>query len=265
MNLNLKQLIKEAIKEVLEEVKFNPRVLDVVFRSDDPSTFPADKEMEKKHKEETQWRYNRDNEQLSVNQKLERKINWVSTKYKLQKLGSGSSRTVFRLDSKRVLKMASNVKGLAQNKAEIEISKDKQYNKILANVLYHAEDNSWLVSDIVKELTSIEEFKQLAGVPWELASMTIAIASSYNDSIDQIKQKIEEDYTYYHAYTFKVENLKNYLARPFINSLISLIQLKKLQPADLNFIEHWGKTPDQRAVILDYGFTEAVRKQHYNH
>ena len=33
---------------------------------------------------------------------------------------------------------------------------------------------------------------------------------------------------------------------------------------DLKEIDHWGKTPDGRCVLLDYGFTQDVFKSHYS-
>jgi hypothetical protein len=37
-----------------------------------------------------------------------------------------------------------------------------------------------------------------------------------------------------------------------------------LLPADIDSINHWGKTPDGRCVLLDYGYTEDVHKSHYS-
>ena len=38
---------------------------------------------------------------------------------------------------------------------------------------------------------------------------------------------------------------------------------KELVSTDLAKIGHWGKTADQRVVLLDYGFTDDVRNDYY--
>ena len=57
------------------------------------------------------------------------------------------------------------------------------------------------------------------------------------------------------------------LNEPIIEKLISgLISLKKANvlSGDVDRMDHWGITADNRLVLLDYGFTEDVRSKHYN-
>ena len=48
----------------------------------------------------------------------------------LQRLGSGSSRIVYKIDDKKVLKLAKNKKGISQNGTEIGLGNDSYLNWI---------------------------------------------------------------------------------------------------------------------------------------
>ena len=79
----------------------------------------------------------------------------------LGKAGQGSSRAVFRVDSEKVIKIALNSKGIAQNEAESEGYK-QQYD-VLARVFDIDEQNyTWLEMELAKKVTP-NRFKQLTG------------------------------------------------------------------------------------------------------
>lgn len=93
-------------------------------------------------------------------------------------IGSGSSRTVFDMRNGFVIKVAKNIKGIAQNKVEYEISND-DYTNLFANVYYASENYKYLIMEKAipikreieflryfginnrKELASIEEIKDI--------------------------------------------------------------------------------------------------------
>ena len=69
---------------------------------------------------------------------------------------------------------------------------------------------------------------------------------------------------------FGLENLSlaefdKMIESPFLGSVLHGLKSTKsnLVTADLTLIDHWGKTPDQRVVLLDYGYTEDVYAAHY--
>jgi molecular chaperone DnaJ len=90
----------------------------------------------------------------------------------LRYLGEGSSRAVFALDSKRVIKIAMNMKGIAQNGAELQLSHDA--NAPIARIYRYDTDMWWLVSELVRPITSPEEFKTLTGIPWQVLKRFIS-------------------------------------------------------------------------------------------
>lgn len=72
-------------------------------------------------------------------------------------LGSGSSRTVIKLSNKRVIKVALNDAGQAQNKREVFLT-DKCFElNLFANVLYYEGNYNWIISQfatraLIKEI-----------------------------------------------------------------------------------------------------------------
>src|SRR5574337_1313778 len=126
----LATLIKEIIESVvaLDEAKFNPRELDKL-----------------------------------ANRNPETIVSYLVDTVKLQELGMGSSRIVFLLDNKRVLKVARNEKGIGQNKAELDAVTNTTLRQVFSKIYDYSSDFAWLVSELVRPLTNKEEFVELTG------------------------------------------------------------------------------------------------------
>ena len=215
----LTKLIHESVFKALEEVKFDPKVL-------------SSKGFET----------------------LDAAIDYVKNQVKLRFLGQGSSRTVFVIDSKRVLKMAMNDKGIAQNKAELDIAMDPVSSGIVSRIFQYDPGFKWVISELVRPLSNEEEFKRLTGIPWSIFSFLVANPTkSWRDVIG------------YYSKFFPREDLSQVSKSTFTDVVInSLLTMKKeLVSTDLAKIGHWGKTADQRVVLLDYGFTDDVRNDYY--
>lgn len=164
----------------------------------------------------------------------------------LEPLGQGSSRTVFVLTSKKVLKLARNPKGVAQNQAEIQVYTDPATADAAAKIHDADEGGLWLISDMVRPVKSQQEFETLTGVSWQEFSDDLSgtISSQARKSGGA---KLRPD------------------AAPFTRSVYNMAEQgsARLKLGDLTELDHWGKTPDGRVVILDYGFTEDVAVKHY--
>lgn len=165
----------------------------------------------------------------------------------LQQLGEGGSRTVFRLTPKYVLKIASSERGKSQNATESAISEDTNYRRYLARVHSHAPDFSWVISDLVRPLQNEEEFENLFGMPFQEFRMAIE-GRNYWKWEGNPKWKVSGSNS-----PHRDETVGTY---GDIQNLRQLVKSKKLHGPELQFIEHWGKTPDGRIVILDYGVDE---------
>lgn len=165
----------------------------------------------------------------------------------LDTLGKGSSRIAFALTSKKVLKVAMNPKGIAQNDAEMKIYTDPATEDMVAKIHDADEQNRWLVSDLVRPIKSEAEFKSLSGVDWD--EFKSDLESSISSLVrEKGAQEISKD------------------AAPFTKKVYKMAEKGKdrLKLGDLIEINHWGKTPDGRVVLLDYGFTEDVNIKHYS-
>lgn len=157
----------------------------------------------------------------------------------LQVLGEGSSRRAWVLNSKYALKIAINPKGLAQNRAEMDVFTNPKSQSIVAKVYSADPKFSWLISDLVKPLEAVDEFEELTSVKWY----------PFIDLLDN------------GAITNK-RDLKN--LPPFTKAVIETARANDLMKGDITDLGHWGKTPDGRCVLLDYGFTREVYASHYS-
>lgn len=84
----------------------------------------------------------------------------------LKRITSGSARVIFMIDSEKVLKLAKNKKGLAQNEIEASFSNYHDIEDIVAKTFDYADDNTWIEMELARKVTPTI-FKQLTGFKWE--------------------------------------------------------------------------------------------------
>lgn len=236
--LQLKEIVQEAFNQLLLEKKFNPKFLDQM-------NFPTDRD----------------------------RMLYLQDALKLKFLGAGSSRAVYLLDSKRVIKTATHMKGYAQNEAELSIASNPSSAPVVARIFEHGDEPvKWLVSELVRPLKSSIEFEELTGIKWQffIDALPIMNNKGFDNWLASIRRDIQDSTperpsmsSRYYAKT--VKELDGCVAAPFFQGMIRALRSQKdqLDPGDLVKVGHWGKTPDQRVVLLDYGFTESVANQWY--
>lgn len=173
---------------------------------------------------------------------------------KLPVLGRGSSRKVFKLDSKKVIKMAINEAGIAQNNAELDVITNPKIKPIFAKIFDYdrGKETTWLVCELVRPLT-YEDFAEMTGYYWSesmapfLMELDLYARKSFND--------------------FILENFENeqhiYFSNPLYRDIFYAVKYGDLVANDLRKIGQWGKTANGRIVILDYGLDEATLRQYY--
>lgn len=176
----------------------------------------------------------------------------------LKELGEGGSRIVFLLSSRYALKVANTDRGKSQNATESAISSDPKFGKVLARVHSHAPDFSWVISDLVRPLTSEDEFENVFGIPFEEFVQVIQ-GSDYHKWVGNPQWGVKSKSIYPGKGD---ESVGTY---GLIDTLRTLIKSKKLHTPELQFIDHWGKTGDGRIVILDYGVDGGNWKQQTMH
>jgi hypothetical protein len=71
----------------------------------------------------------------------------------LSKIGAGSSRIVYKIDDEKVLKLAKNNKGIAQNEAEYDIFKTAYYADNLAAEVFDVDDHYlWIEMELAEKM-----------------------------------------------------------------------------------------------------------------
>ncbi len=82
----------------------------------------------------------------------------------LQKIGSGTGRIVYNIDGQKVLKLAKNTKGVAQNETEANAGYYRDTQHIVTEVFDSSDDNTWLISEFAKKVSE-KRIKELTGIP----------------------------------------------------------------------------------------------------
>jgi hypothetical protein len=175
----------------------------------------------------------------------------------LTRLSSGSSRIVYVIDEKSVLKLAKNKKGLDQNYNEISYSDDAYFGNIFAKVLdspYESnnEDSSWLIMEFAKKL-SLNDFKKILGYSFKDYSTFIQnfeIKHHPSKYRGMSVSKIDDD-----VYEILVED-------SFANDITAFMDSTNCSYGDLVRISSYGIV-NGNIVLIDYGLTGEIFDTHY--
>ncbi len=84
----------------------------------------------------------------------------------LKRLSSGSSRIVYKIDDEKVLKLAKNKKGLAQNEIEASYSQYPDIDDIIAKVFAYHQDDLWIEMELARKVTP-QIFKNVTGFSFD--------------------------------------------------------------------------------------------------
>lgn len=90
---------------------------------------------------------------------IAQKIRWRRYKF----LGAGSGRAVFDLGDGTVVKVARNIRGIAQNRAEYEIALTAD-NDLFAKVLHISKSYTFLIMEKAERIKDISEVWEYFGV-----------------------------------------------------------------------------------------------------
>lgn len=158
----------------------------------------------------------------------------------LEFIGQGSSRTAYLMSSRYVLKIARNEKGIAQNEAEIDVYTNPTSKPIVSKIHNFDPEFKWVIADLVRPFKTSnkqdeDEFENGTGISWD-------------DFYYELKAEIEK---------------KDVDLSHFTQVVIATMEANDLLFGDVANMDHWGKTPDGKVVLLDYGFTNEVWKKHY--
>lgn len=173
-------------------------------------------------------------------------------------IGNGSSRLVFQIDDGKVLKLAKNKKGLAQNEYEY----DNYYtcdDDVLPHCYECADDYSWIISEYVLP-AKVQDFKVVFGMSWrDFCSWLYATYRQYANSYERKNCAwLAMDYD---KWLDSLEN--NDEIQPLYNWLTNH---QYNQIGDLARKANWGLTirnNEPCLVILDNGLSEEIYNEYY--
>ena len=176
----------------------------------------------------------------------------------LPKIASGSGRAVFKIDDSKVLKIAKNKKGLAQNNVESEYLL-QQYD-ITARTFDRGDvvkdiGPFWIEMELAKKLTTTK-FKELAGIDIkDLYSYIFRSAMARADAKHRQNYKSEP-----HRKDAEIENNK------FFQDVMGLSNDYDMQNGDFGRLSSYGlvlRDGKPKIVLVDFGLTNTVFDDFY--
>ena len=194
----------------------------------------------------------------------------------LEKISQGSSRIVYKVDDEKVIKLAKNAKGLAQN--EEEASKGNWDIDIFAEVFDCDPENYWIEMEIARK-AKLSDFKRLYGIPFSyIEDFMIYIYKQSGSDCHKYRflstsnhdfQKFFEDFIEWEddnpTEYFKISDKLGY----FLKGLYEYIANYSPSYADISDwrrLANWGlvsRNGEDEFVIVDFGINEDIYNSFY--
>ena len=176
------------------------------------------------------------------------------------KISGGTGRDVYDFKDNKVIKLAKNEKGIAQNEAEYSMGTDSYIDNVVTQVFYGAENFSFLISEKAKKVT-VGDFKRLVGVDWkyyvdymEWWGKYLTVSNLRYSPDEEIIKIIEEKLLEEDNQIYK---FKDFIASYDMGQVVG----------DLTRLSSYGivqRDYGEDIVLVDYGLTPEVRKMYYD-
>lgn len=168
-------------------------------------------------------------------------------------IGSGSARTVYRVDKEKVLKLAKNKKGIAQNDQESNFYNDSYYETIIAKVIDFDDKHFLWVEMEVAHRAKKSDFMRLWGIRFE--DMGLYLSNRY-----------EENKGRRGIYGINPDVLEKMNESDEIMHLVSFMYDSNQSAGDISKISSWGivhRVDGEYLVLLDFGLSDDVYASYY--
>ena len=160
-----------------------------------------------------------------------------------QPIGQGSSRIVFQIDDAQVLKLATNSRGVAQNRVEAKTKEMKL--PIFPYILYNADNYQWIITEFVLPAEE-EDIQHCLGI--DVRSFLFFVIQAIKDlkycgGLSAYQENFADEYGDCEFYRELEKYILNY----------------DIQIGDIQRIENWGLTKrngKECLVILDPGWNK---------
>ncbi len=171
-------------------------------------------------------------------------------------VGGGSSRRVFQLDDNKVLKLAINAKGIAQNEQEFNFSKEN-FVDITPNVfddLSDTENYTFITSEYVLPARKTD-FQKVLNISFEKFVLLIRTVNSWYDYRNRLFNKLSDE-----EITELEENSDN------INEFVNYVSNYQPPIGDMTRCANYGLTMrngNPYIVLLDSGLSDEIYSKFY--
>jgi hypothetical protein len=202
-----------------------------------------------------------DPEKLNLRQTFKDRLKYALDRAK--RLGGGSSRVAMIIEYEgrpTALKVAKNLKGLAQNEAEIEILEDGYAGNlpvVIPLIDYDKANNRpvWLQTEIAKKVQGHTLQKMLHTPAMWLLTNQVRNISGKRSPHEMDDEKIKKYYFETHNNLWKPTEEGWNIFRQYAEELSELVMSSTLETGDLQNPANWG-VYNNRPVVIDLGFTE---------
>lgn len=179
---------------------------------------------------------------------------------RLQKIGSGSSRIVFAVDDEKVLKVAKNKKGIAQNLEEGARWKQNYY--CFANVYDQSDDGIFLEMQAARRAKP-SDFKRITGYGFDVMQYWIDYTHSLYTR-NRWQTRMNNPYQKLFDSDEWSEYLDDYNVFSGIHQYLCDAQLEAV--GDFKRISSWGvvtENGEENLALIDFGLSDEVFKDYY--
>lgn len=179
---------------------------------------------------------------------------------RLTKLGQGSSRIVFAVDGEKVLKVAKNAKGVAQNKEEGE--EWKQTYCCFARVYDQSEDGVFLEMQAARRAKK-SDFKRLTGYDFETMCQWIEYTKGLYSRTARMYGRASKN-PLFDSDEWS-EYLDDYNVFSGIHAYLCDYQLEAV--GDFERLSSWGvvsENGEESLAIIDFGLSDEVFSDYYS-
>ena len=171
----------------------------------------------------------------------------------LQRISSGTSRIVYKIDETKVLKLAKNEKGIAQNKTEINFSEDYLWDMVVAKLFDYDEDGLWVEMELARKVTT-SIWNNIVGIPIDI----------FRDGTRFMEQQKGSVKTLYRLK--EPERMEELYENDFTSTILDLIANYDVGSGDFGKLSTYGivnREGKDEIVIIDYGLTNEVYDSYY--
>ena len=172
----------------------------------------------------------------------------------LIRIGGGSGRIVYNIDDEKVLKLAKNTKGIAQNEAEANAGYYRDTQHIVTKIFDNENNYSWLISEKAKKVTE-KRIKELTGI------------SSLNDLHFYLKNFISQNKGGSDIFGQKDEIVELLNENEFVQDLLNFVNDYSQETGDMGRPSSYGEVlrDGQPTIVLtDYGLNDEVYNTYYS-